>query len=302
VCYRSTDPSAAIESPPHLCLGGGPLRLLALSVSTEKSLRLLGGRPPSCPQRLLSGAQRTAARRDHWPAGRAQALALGAMAPRAKMTPGAPSPGRVQRPSVIAKTPHSVCQPFCCAPISAPRPSPWGPGPPAVALCSGLSQAHATKGFSSIRPRSAGADRTPPTARARTPRARARLAFVLGGRGAAGRARRAMPGGRHPESRPGGPAPVCYPQSTEAMLGLAPLSILLRGATPTGGPAHSRQHPGPPRPRRRRRGRALSRASQPPWAPAPRTATQNHPGQPWDSARAAVAPLPAPRGPRQTRP
>jgi hypothetical protein len=85
------------------------------------------------------------------------------------------------------------------------------------------------------------------------------------------------------------------------MLGLDPLSILLRGATPTGGDDHSRPHPGPTRARRRRLGLSLSRDSQPTCATAPRHTTPNHPGHPLASAREAVSPLPAPRGTRQTR-
>jgi hypothetical protein len=173
--------------------------------------------------------------------------------------------------------------------IRDPGRAQWGPGPPAVALCRGLSHAHATQCFSRLRPSSPGAYRTPPTARASTPRARASLAVVPGGRGSAGLARRAMHGGRHPASSPGCPAPVCDPQSTDAMRGLDSRSILLRGATPTGVDDPSRHQPCPTRARRKRLGLSRSRASQPTVATATRTTTPNPPGHPWESASAAVS-------------
>ena len=86
------------------------------------------------------------------------------------------------------------------------------------------------------------------------------------------------------------------------MLGSRPLSILRRGAPPTGGDYESGQPPCPPRPGRRRLGLALSGESQPPWAPAPRNPTPNPPGHQWESPREALDTFPSPRGTRQTRP
>ena len=190
-----------MQSKPHtssVSMRRAPVAPGAIGISGKKPTTAGWGRPPSCPKRPVIGSKRTAEMLYNWPAWLDQAISLWSMSPRSKMKPCALSPGRVKMPSVIAKTPNSVSKPLCSATISATR-----AGPPAVALCSRLSHAHAIQRFARIRPSGAGAYRTPPTARASTPRARASLAFGPGGRGSAGLAWRAMHGVRHPGSGTG---------------------------------------------------------------------------------------------------
>jgi hypothetical protein len=178
VCHRSAYPPEASEGhTPRFWLCSGAVRLLALPLSDDKSLRLLGGGTISPPQTGRGP-------RHHRPPGR---RATGPSGARGSSHRGrCPHGGRRRpaRPDAGAGRGHQrwhrrhVSPQSGLAQTRSPRhrPGQWAPRSSPVALGSALSNTGAAPRLARIGPGRQGAHRTPPASRAGTPSAGQRRA------------------------------------------------------------------------------------------------------------------------------